>query len=322
MEILSSGIRRTAALALATACASAGAQQFPARSIELYVAFGPGGAGDVVARIVAKKVAENIGQAVVIDNKPAPMVAPVAVAKAKPDGYTLLMAGSGTALTDSLFKRLPYNLMGDFKHVSTMASFDFAFITDASSPFKTVADVVAYAKANPGALNIATSRLGSTLHLAAEMFKSATGIEAVIVPYKTTGEIIAALRSKAVQVGFEILPGVNAQIEQKLLRPIAVTSRQRFPGLPEVPTIAESGYPGYEASSWNGISVPAATPAPVIERLSREFNAAVASPEVQKELIALGVRPEASTPEQMTARMQQDIDKWRATLAKVGIEPQ
>ena len=301
---------------------SALAQAFPAKPIQWFVAFAPGGAGDIVARLVAKKMGENMGQPIIIENRPSPVVAVVTVAKARPDGYTMVMAGSGTALTSVLFKSLPYDLMDDFIHVSTLASFDLSLVTGTQSGFHSVADVVAFARAHPGKLNIGTVRIGSTQHLTAELFKSMAGIDAVIVPYKTTAEIIAALRAKDVQVAMEILPPILGQIQGRNVKALAVTSSSRFPGLPDVPTLAESGVPGFEAASWNGISLPANTPPAIVSRLSKEINAAVASPEVQKELQAVGMVARASTPDQMHQRMKNDMAKWKAVIEKAGIPRQ
>ena len=315
-------LRSAAALALAGFGATGFAQSFPTKPIQLFVAFAPGGAGDIVARMVARKMSESLGQQVVIENRPSPVVAVVTVAKAKPDGYTMVMTGSGTALTSVLFKSLPYDLMGDFIHVSTLASFDLALLAGTSSGLNTVAEVLAFAKANPGKLNIGTVRVGSTQNLAAEMFKSMAGIDAVIVPYKTTAEVVSALRAKDVQVALEILPPVLGQISGKNVRALAVTSTRRFPGLPEVPTLAESGVPDFEASSWNGVSLPAKTPPAIVARLNKAIELAVASPEVQKELQAVGIVARAGSPEQMTQRMKSDMQKWKGVIDKAGIPPQ
>ena len=313
---------RSGAAAAIAACAGARADTYPSRPIQLYVAFAPGGAGDIVARAVAREMGKSMGQAVVIENRPAPVVAVQTVARSKPDGYTMMLAGNGTALSQALFKSLPYDVMRDFVHVSTLASFDLTMLVSGQSEFNTVADVLAYAKTNPGKLNIATVRVGSTQNLSAEMFKSMTGVDGVIVPFKTTGEILTALRAKDVHVAFEILPPILSQVTSKSVKLLAVTAAKRFPGLPQVPTLAESGVPGFEATSWNGISVPVGTPQPVIDRLSKEIQAAVASADVQKELQALGFTAKASTPAEMTQRMKNDIAKWGAVIEKAGIEKQ
>ncbi len=315
-------VQASTMLALSSPCRPVSAQTYPVKPIQLFVALAPGGAGDIVARMVARKLGESMGQPVVVENRPSPVVAVATVARAKPDGYTLMMAGSGTALSSALFKSLPYDLMGDFTHISTMASFDLVLVAGNPSGFHSVADVLAYAKAHPGKLNIGTIRIGSTQQLTAEMFKSMAGMDAVVVPYKTTPDVVTALRSNDVQVAMEILSPVLGQIKGKNLKALAVTSSSRFPGLPDVPTLSESGIPGFEASSWNGISAPADTPAPVVQRLAKEIEAALASPEVQKELQAIGIVARSSSPAQMTQRMQADMAKWRAIIEKAGIPRQ
>lgn len=309
-------------LALSSPYRHVSAQTYPVKPIQLFVALAPGGAGDIVARMVARKLGENMGQPVVVENRPSPVVAVATVARAKPDGYTLMMAGSGTALSSALFKSLPYDLLGDFTHISTMASFDLVLLAGNQSGFNSVADVLAYAKAHPGKLNIGTIRIGSTQQLTAEMFKSIVGMDAVVVPYKTTPDVVAALRSNDVQVAMEILSPVLGQIKGKNLKALAVTSSSRFPGMPDVPTLSESGIPGFEASSWNGISAPAETPAPVVQRLAKEIEVALASPEVQRELQAIGIVARSSSPAQMTQRMQSDMAKWKTIIEKSGIPRQ
>ena len=310
------------AATLAATVASAHADSYPSKTIQLYVSFAPGGVGDLVARVIARQLTASMGQAVIIENRPVPVIGPTLVARAKPDGYTLAMTGNGTSLTSSLFKSLPYDLMKDFVHVSTLSSFDLALITNSDSPFNSVADVLAYARANPGKLNIGSARIGSTQNLSAELFKSMSGIKALIVPYKTTAEEITAIKSKDVQVVFEIVPAMLGQINSRQVKALAVTSSTRYPGLPNVPTIAESGLPGFEATSWNGISAPAKTPPEVIAKLSAELQKAVAAPEVQKQLLAIGVVPGAGTPADMTRRMASDIAKWGAVIDKAGIPKQ
>ena len=311
-----------AAMALAAGVRPASAQSWPTKPVTLFVAFAPGGAGDIVARFLAKKLGERLGQPVVIENRPIPVAAVSAVVRAKPDGHTFVMAGSGTALTSALFTTLPYDLMTDLVHVSTLASFDLTVVTASDSAMNSVADVLAFAKAHPGRLNIATVRLGSTQNLAAELFKSMAGLDAVIVPYRTTAEVITAVRSKDAHIAFEMLPPMLTQITGKSVKALAVTSSRRFASLPAVPTLAESGVPGFEATSWNGISVPAGTPPEIVSRLSKEIEAAMASPDVRKELQAAGMESKGSTPEQMTLRMRNDIAKWRAVIDKAGIPRQ
>lgn len=294
-------------------------QIFPSKPIQFFLAFGAGNAGDLVARVVAKKLGEKMGQSIVIENRPAPMVAASAVAKAKPDGYSMLMTGSGMALTHSLFHSTPYDILKDFVHVSTMAEFDLTLLVNPTSKFKNISDVVNFAKANPGKLNMATARIGSTSHLAAELFKSTIGLDLVLVPYKTTGEIISAIKGDQVNVAMELLPAVIGMVKQQQLRLLAVTSKSRFVGLPNVPTLVESGFAGFEISSWNGFSVPASTPPSIVQRLAKEIASTMKSPEVVAELIALGATPVSSSPEQMTERMQSDVARWRAIIARSNV---
>jgi tripartite-type tricarboxylate transporter receptor subunit TctC len=317
-------LKGAAALATATTWTTAFAQApaFPSRPLQLTVAFAPGGAGDLIARRIAKEMGLFLGQPVIIDNRPAPVVGVQMVARAKPDGYTMMMIGNGTTLTSALFEKLPYDLVKDFKHVSTMALFDVALIVDAGSAFANVGDVLAYARANPGKLNIATVRLGSTQHLAASMFMAMAGIEATLVPFKTTADVLTSLRSGDVQVAFEIVPPILGQIASKTVRPLATTAARRSPRLPQVPTLQEAGIAGLDIASWNGISVPAATPEPVVERLAQAVRAAVTKPDLQRDLLALGVEAVASTPEEMTRRVRSEIDKWNTVIDKIGIKRQ
>jgi len=312
-------------LAAGAMCAAAQAQprSFD-RPLTIVVGFGPGGAGDLVARKVAQALSAQIGQPVVVENKPGAGNAAGAmqVLQSRPDGYTMLLTGNGTAISAALFKSLPYSIVKDFRHVSSIAGFDLALIANGDSRFANVADVIAYAKANPGKMNIGTSRVGSTQHLAAELFKSMAGIEAVSIPYKTTGEMLAAVRSNDVQVAFEILSPILGQLASNNVKALGVTAGRRFPGLPGVPTIAESGLPGFEASSWAGVSVPAATPADMVERLSQAFRAAVATDDVQKTLQAMGYVAAGSTPQEMTTRIETDLAKWKKVIEQAHIPQQ
>lgn len=321
---IKSTILTTIALMFAAFCAAGHAQSFPTKPITLFVSFAPGGAGDLLARRVAQKMSENMGQPVLIENRPGAgaAVAAVIVAKSAPDGYTLLLTGNGTAISSVLFKSLPYNYTRDFRHVSSLASFDLALIISGQSDFKSAADIVAFAKANPGKLNIGTSRIGSTQHLAAEMFKSMAGIDAVSVPYKSSGEMITALRANDVQLAFEIVPAILGQISSKSVKLLAVASSKRFPGFPDVPTMVESGVPGFDATSWAGISVPVKTPTIIVDRLAKEVEIAVAAPDVQKALQSMGFLAGSSTPEQMTQRIQLDMAKWKSVIVKSGIQLQ
>jgi tripartite-type tricarboxylate transporter receptor subunit TctC len=310
--------------AAAMLAAPANAQTYPTKPIRIIVGFAPGGVADVTARIVAQKVSEQLGQQVVVDNRPSAggIVAADAVAKADPDGYTLLLMSNGNAVSASLFKALPYDTLADFAPVSTLGFFDIAVVVNADSKIETLKDLLAYAKANPGKLNIGTINIGSTQHLSAELFKSMAGVDATTVPFKGSPAVITALRGNDVQVAFDMLAPVIPQAKSGAVKILAITSDQRFPGLPNVPTVAESGVTGYQASSWNAIAAPAKTPRAVIDRLNKEINTALASPDVKAKLQDLGVTARGSTPEQMRSLVASDIDKWRKVIEQAKIERQ
>ena len=311
-----------ALLSLAGPSAWASTPPYPVKPVRLLVAFAPGGAGDIVARLVARKLGERMGQPVVVENRPGPMAAMAMAAKAPADGYTLVMTTSGTALSSVLFNSVPYYLMNDFTHVSTLASFDLVLLTGARSGLQSAAQVLSYAKANPGKLNIGTISVGSTQHLAAELFKAMAGIDAVVVPYKSTADVLLALRAADVQVALEILPPVLGQIAGKDVRALALTSTHRFAGLPDVPTLTEGAIPGFEASSWNGISVPGKTPPAIVARLAKEVEAVIGMPDVQRELQGLGMVARASSPGQMAEHVKAEMAKWKTVIEKAGIPRQ
>ncbi len=315
---------RICAAALAAAATSTFAQGYPARPVKIVVPFAAGGVADITARVLSQKMSGAIGQQVIVENRPSAggIVASEAVAKAEPDGYTLLFITNGNAVSASLFKSLPYDTVNDFAPVSTVGFFDLVLVVDSASKIGSVRELIGYARANPNKLNIGTVNIGSTQNLAAELFKSMAGVDAQVVPFKATPAVITALKGNDVQAAFEILAPVLAQIRGGALKPLAVTSEKRFSGLPEVPTVAESGVPGYQASSWNGIAAPAKTPKGVIDRLNREVNAAAAAPDVRKRLQDLGVEARAGTPAALGALLVSEIAKWRAVIERAKIEKQ
>jgi tripartite-type tricarboxylate transporter receptor subunit TctC len=309
-------------VALSVGGAAALAQTYPSKPVRIVVPFAPGGVGDISARVLAQKLTETLGQQVIVDNRPSAggIVASELVAKAEPDGHTLLLLTNGHAVSASLFKSLPYDAVNDFAPVSTLGFFDMVVLANAGSKIGSVRELIAAAKASPGKLNIATINPGGTQHLAAELFKSMAGIDVVIIPFKATPGVITALKGNEVDAAVEFITPVMAQIKAGGLKPLAVTPNRRSPGLPEVPTVAESGVPGYEASSWNGVAAPAKTPKAILERLNKEVNAAVASPEVKERLRGLGVEARGSTPERFRELLVSDIAKWRDVIERAKIE--
>ena len=312
------------AAAVFCAAVSVSAQTYPTKPIHVIVGFGPGGVADLTCRVVAQKLSGLLGQQVLIENRPSAggIVAADAVAKAAPDGYTLLLLSNGNAVSASLFKSLPYDTVADFAPVSTLGFFDIAMITKGDSKWNSVKDVLAYAKANPGKLNIGTINIGSTQNLSAELFVSMTGINAMIVPYKGSPDVLVALRGNDVQVAFDMLAPIISQYKSGVVKVVAITSDRRFAGLPDIPTIAESGVPGYQASSWNAIAAPAKTPRAIIDRLNKEINTAVAAPEVKSKLLELGVTARGGTPDALKTLLTSDITKWRGVIERAKIEKQ
>jgi len=325
MKFLTKHALRTA-LVLAALFFGAGvnAQPSSTKPIRLVVPFGPGGVADLTARTVAQKMTESMGQSIIVDNKPGAggVVAATTVAKAPPDGLTILLMSNGNAVSEGLFKSLPFDTVKDFAPVSTLGYFDMAIVTATESKFKTLQELLAYAKANPGRVNIGTINVGSTQHLAAELFKRSTGIDVQVVPFNGSPALITALRGGQVDAGVEILAPILGQITGKSLRPIAVMGAKRSFALPDTPTVAESGTPNFKVASWNAFAVPAKTPAAVITRLNKEANAALATPEVRERLRQIGVEAQGSTPEQQAQLLRDEIKRWSEVIRLAGIPKQ
>ncbi|HMS25809.1 MAG TPA: tripartite tricarboxylate transporter substrate binding protein [Burkholderiaceae bacterium] len=297
---------------------------FPNKTIKIIVPFGAGGIADLTARTVGAKMADILGQAVVIDNKPGAggIAAGDLVAKSEPDGSTLLLMSNGTAVSASLFKTLPFDTVKDFAPVSTLGFFDIALVTKADSPFKTLADLLVFAKANPGKLNIGTINIGSTQNLAAELFKSTAGINLQIVPFNGTPAVITALRGGQIDVAVEILGPVKTQIDAKAIHALAVMGLKRAASLPNVPTAKESGLANMNAASWNALAVSAKTPKDMVVKLNAAVTAALASADVKKKLADLGVEANASSPELLGELLNAEIKRWGEVIARANIPKQ
>ena len=300
------------------------AQIFPSKPIKIVVPFGAGGVADLTARTVAQKLSESLGQPVLIDNKPGAggIAAGKLVAKAEPDGHTLLLMSNATAVSAGLFKSLPFDTLRDFAPISTLGFFDIAVLVPSDSKFKTLGELVAYAKANPGKLNLGSINIGSTQNLAAELFKSTSGTDLQIIPFNGTPAVITALRGGQIDAALEILGPVLPQITAKALRALAVTGERRAAGFPEIPTAKESGLPTYVAASWNALAAPAKTPKDVINRLNKEVTAALNAPEVKKKLHDLNVEATPSTPAQTSELLASDIKRWGDVITRAKIPKQ
>jgi tripartite-type tricarboxylate transporter receptor subunit TctC len=297
------------------------AQTYPAKPIRLLVPFGPGGVGDITSRAVMQKVSEAMNQQVIIDNRPSAggIVATETVAKSDPDGYTLYLMNNTNAVSAAMFKKLPYDTVNDFAMVSTIGAFSIGVLVSPDSPVKSVKELIAQAKANPGKLNFGSINIGTTQHLSAELLKSMGAIDVTVVPFNNTAGVLTALRGNSVQAAMEFLPPVVGQIKAGGLRAIAVSSKHRFALLPDVPTLAESGVPGYEVTSWNGVAVAAKTPKAIVDRLNKEIHAAVNSPQIKQRFQELGVEQNTSTPDGMRKFLVDEIAKWNALIDKAKI---
>jgi tripartite-type tricarboxylate transporter receptor subunit TctC len=297
------------------------ASDYPNHPVMLIVPYSAGGVADVGMRILGEKLSSRLHQQFVIENRPGAggIVAAQATASAAPDGYTLLMTGNNNAIAASLFNKLPYNILTDFASVSTASFFDLLIVTRAGSPLHSVSDIIAAAKANPGKLNIGTIVPGSTQNLAAELFVSTAGIKATIVTFRASPDMANAVMRGDIDVAFEFYAALHGLLAANKVTALASTGAARTAYLPDVPTVMESGLKNYEVDSWNGISVPAATPKPIVDTLTKALAAVIPDSDVQSKAARMGMAMRASTPDEMTARMKADIAKWGAVIAKAGI---
>jgi tripartite-type tricarboxylate transporter receptor subunit TctC len=306
---------------LATLASAACAQAYPAKPIRLVVPFPPGGATDILARAVAQKLTDAWGQPVVVDNRPGAggNIGSELVAKAAADGYTLEMGTVGThAINASLYAKMPYDHVKDFAPVILVAGVPNVLEVNPSLPVNTVQELIAYAKANPGKLNFASSGNGTSIHLSGELFKVMAGVQMTHIPYKGSGPALQDLIGGQVQLMFDNLPPSLPQIKAGKLRALAVTSSTRSPALPDTPTIAESGLPGYEASSWFGVLAPAGTPPAIIAKLNTEIAAWLATPEAKDRMLALGANIGGGSPEDFAKHIAAETAKWQKVVKESG----
>ncbi|MFM1949937.1 MAG: hypothetical protein RL706_1958 [Pseudomonadota bacterium] len=301
-----------------------GQQTYPHKPIKIVVPFGAGGVADLTARTVAQKLGENMGQSIVIENKPGAggVVATDAVAKSAPDGYTLLLMSNATAVSAGLFKSLPYDAEKDLAPLSILGTFDLAIVVPQDSKFTNLSELLSYAKANPGKLNIGSINVGSTQHLAAELFKSTAGIDAQVVPFNGTPAVMTALRGGQIDVGVEILAPVLPQIKGQALRALAVTGDKRAAALPQVPTAKEAGVSALYAASWNALAAPAKTPRDIVQRLNQEIQSALNAPDVRKKLLDMNVSPQPSSLQQAADLLGSETKRWGDVIQRAGIAKQ
>jgi tripartite-type tricarboxylate transporter receptor subunit TctC len=308
------------AAALTLAQSAAGAD-YPNRPIRMIVAFAPGGGTDITGRIAAKAIGEYLGAQVVVDNRPGAggNIGTEIVAKSIPDGYTLVTAGTGThAINPWLYPKIPYDAVKDFEPVCLVAASPYLMVVNLSVPAKTVKEFIALAKAAPETINMASSGSGGMPHLAGELFNMMTGIKMVHVPYKGTGAVFPDLIGGRVQVTFGDIVATIPHVKAEKLRALGVTSPKRVSSLSDIPTIAESGVPGYDAVGWFGVFAPAGTPKTVITRLNSAIVNYVKQPDVAQRLAALGAEVVASTPEQFRVVQNADLARWGKVVKQSG----
>ena len=310
---------------LAALCVVSGVAQaadtYPSRPIRMIVAYPPGGGTDQVGRVMADQLSQTLGQNVVVDNRGGATgnLGTELAARAVPDGYTLLMGNvAPNAVNVSLFKKLGFDPVRDFAPVSLVAVTPNILVTNPSIPVKTVKELIAYAKAKPGALNFPSAGVGSSSHLAGEMLKSMTGISMVHIPFKGGGPALVAVIAGEVQIMFATMPAAMPHVKSGKVKPVAVTTAKRSQAMPDLPTIAESGVKGYEASTWYGLLAPARTPQAIVTRLHGDTVKILAGPTRQR-LEVQGFEPEGGTPAEFTAYIKSEIIKWAKVIKDAGI---
>ena len=300
------------------------AQDWPRQPIRIVVGFGAGGGTDIAARIVAQPLSELLGQPVVVENRVGGggTTAAEAVARAPKDGYTALMMSNAHAVSAAVYKTLRYDPIADFQMVSMVGTAGLVLVTTPSFPAKDLKEVIAQAKANPGKLNFGSPGVGTTQHFAAEYMKQLAGLDIQHVPYRSTPAALTGLIAGEVQLVVELVQTVQAQIQAGTLRAIAVTSPQRFPAVPDIPTFAESGLPGYDVTSWYGLSYPAGTPGGIVERTNTALRSLLATEAVRTQILRVGALVRSSTPDELKAHIADEITKWKAVREKAKIEQQ
>ncbi|HRO60348.1 MAG TPA: tripartite tricarboxylate transporter substrate binding protein [Burkholderiaceae bacterium] len=312
-----------AVLGISAPLAAAQAQaNWPERAVKIIVPYPPGGTADVLGRLMAERLTETLKQSVIVENRPGAggAIGAAAVARAAPDGYTLLMATIASHSIIPAIGTVPYDPIADFQPVVNVADTPNVLLVNVDTPYKSLADILAAARAKPGAITFGSTSLGGSPHMSGELLKSMAGVDLLHVPYKGGGPMLTDLIGGQVQLGFDNLPSSMPHIRSGKVRPIAVTTPERWPDAPEIPTIAEAGVPGYEVAAWFGILAPAGTPKPVVELLHRSSAEILKEPAFEKRLLELGAKPSGITPEQFSAMLERELGKWREVAAKNGLK--
>lgn len=316
--------RGAAAFAMVAAVTGVAAQNYPNRPIRMVVPFPPGGAVDVIGRVVAPALSERLGQQLVIDNRGGAnaIIGTDIAAKAAPDGYTLLIVPAGHAITPNVSRKLPYDTLKDLAAVGLVGNGAYVLVVHPGLPAKSVGEFTAYAKARPGKLNYAATGYGNATHLAGELFKVLTGVDMVYILYKGGGPALTDVISGQVSAFFAGVASSAAHIKSGKVRALGVTTVRRAAALPDIPTIAEAGVPGYEVDGWYGILAPARTPQSIIQRLNADINAVVATQDAKDRLLAVGLQARGTTPAEFHQMIVNDIARWANVAKKAKLEPQ
>jgi tripartite-type tricarboxylate transporter receptor subunit TctC len=308
-------------LSLISLCEALPAQTYPAKPIHIIAQFTPGTSTDILARLVAQKMSENWGKQVLVDNRPGAgaVIGTEAAKNAAPDGYTLVMAvSSAFGINPTLYSKLPYDAIKDFAPISNLGLTPQTLVAGLSAPFKSTREFVAAAKDKPGQVNYASLGSGSTSHLTMEMFRAAAGIKLNHIPFKGSADAHTQLLGGQIPVMFDAIPAVLPHVKSGKLRGLGIATLQRSPFLPDLPTIAESGYPGFEAVGWIGIAAPAQTPPPILDKLNAEMVRVLSQPDVKERLAALAFTPAGGTRQEFAAFIKSEIAKWGKAVKDSG----
>jgi tripartite-type tricarboxylate transporter receptor subunit TctC len=320
------GLRRAIA---ALACAgmlvgTAHAQDWPNRPIRIMVGFGAGGGTDIISRIVGQALSEVLGQPIVVENRVGAggTMAANGVATAPKDGYTTLMMSNAHAIAPVIYKTIPYDSVKDFDMISQVGTAGLVFLVHPEFPAKNLKELISLLKANPGKYNYATTGVGSTQHFAGELFNQMAGVRITHVPFRGTPAALAGLVGKQVDLVIELIQPSLGQLQSGALRPIAVTSPDRFPAVPDIPTMIESGLPGYNVTSWYGLALPAGSPAPIVKKMTEAMRQVLARDAISQQIRTAGAIPKTSTPEELRDHVASEIKKWIDVRDKAGIQQQ
>ena len=312
-------------LALAVPQGQALAQSgFPSKPVRIVLPFAAGGVADITARVIAERLGVKLGGRFYVENQPGAggIAAARTVISSPSDGHTLALLSNGTAISVSLFNALPYDPLKDFTPISSLGYFDFIFATGADSPYKTLAELIAAAKAKPGSLNVGTINVGSTQNLSAELFKTAANLDFVIIPHRGTPEVLVSTMQGNLGLMIDSYSAMKGNLADGKIRALAATGPVRSASTPDIPTVQESGVADYDVVSWNALFAPSGTPPEIVKTLNQALRDILAEPDVKKRLLELGIEAKASSPEEISARLKSDIDKWRKVIDKAAIQKQ